>query len=99
MAVKNNFSYFFLFRAAPEAYEGSQARGLIRAAAVGAWKFAYLLWVVYLSIFRAASVAYGSSQTRGRIGATAASLGHSHSNARSKLHLEPTQQLVAMPDP
>ena len=31
--------------------------------------------------------------------ATAASLHHSHSNARSKLHLQPTPQLTAMLDP
>ena len=32
----------------------------------------------------AAPVAYGSSQSRGQIGAAAASLDHSHSNARSE---------------
>ena len=36
------------------------------------------------------------SQTRGRISATAASLHHSHSNARYEWH---TQQLTATPDP
>ena len=35
-------------------------------------------------------VAYGSSQARDRIGAAAASLHHSHSNARSKPRLGPT---------
>ena len=45
---------------------------------------------VFVCLFlRAAPVAYGDSQTRGQIGAVAASLHHSHSNARSKLHLRP----------
>ena len=43
--------------------------------------------------------AYGSSQARGRIGAVATGLHHSHSNAGSKLHLQPIPQLTAMPDP
>ena len=46
----------------------------------------------------AASVAYGGSQARGLIRATAAGLPHSHSNARSEPHLQPTPQLMAMPD-
>ena len=44
-------------------------------------------------------VAYGSSQTRGWIRAIAASLHHSHNNLGSKLHVWPTPQLRAMPDP
>ena len=48
-------------------------------------------------LFRAAPVAPGSSQARGRIRATASGLHHSH--ARSKPHLQPTPQLMAMPDP
>uniref|UniRef100_A0A8C3W7G2 MACPF domain-containing protein n=1 Tax=Catagonus wagneri TaxID=51154 RepID=A0A8C3W7G2_9CETA len=36
---------------------------------------------------------------RGQIRATAAGLHHSHSNARSKLHLQTIPQLVATPDP
>ena len=51
------------------------------------------------NIFRAAPVAYGGSQARGRVGATVAGLGHSHSHARSKPHLQPPPQLMAMPDP
>ena len=50
-------------------------------------------------LFRAALEAYGSSQDRGWIGAAAAGLQHSHSNARSKLHLWPILQLTAAPDP
>ena len=56
---------------------------------------------IFLSfcIFRAAPTAYGGSQARGLIGAAAAGLGHSHSNAGSELHLRPTPQLMATPDP
>ena len=46
----------------------------------------------------AAPAAYGGSQARGPIGAVAASLHHSHSNARSKPSLQPTPQLTATPD-
>ena len=49
--------------------------------------------------FRATPAAYGGSQARGLIQAIAASLCHSHSNARSEPHLQPTPQLTAMPDP
>ena len=45
--------------------------------------------VCVFCLFRAMPVAYGSSWARGWIRATAASLHHSHSNARSKLHLQP----------
>ena len=41
----------------------------------------------------------GGSWARDQTGATAAGLGHSHSNARSKLRLQPTPQLTAMRDP
>ena len=44
-------------------------------------------------------MAHGGSQAKGLIRATAASLGHSHSNAGSKPHLRPTPQVTAMPDP
>ena len=50
-------------------------------------------------LFRAAPMAHGGTQARGLIGAVAASLHHSHSNARSKPHLQPTLQLTATPDP
>ena len=42
---------------------------------------------------------YGGSPARGLTGAPAASLHHSHSNARSELHLWPTPQFTATPDP
>ena len=48
----------------------------------------------FFFLFRAAPMAYGSSQARGRIGAAAAGLHHSHSNTRSKPHLQPTPQLT-----
>ena len=55
---------------------------------------------LFFYLFRAALVAYGSSQARGLIGAAAATgLCHSHSNARSMPHLQPTPQLMATPDP
>ncbi len=42
---------------------------------------------------------YGGSQARGLIGAVAAILCQSHSKAGSQLHLPPTPQLTASPDP
>ena len=47
----------------------------------------------------ATPMAYGGSQARGPIGAVATGLHQSHSNTGSKLHLQPTPQLIAMPDP
>ena len=45
-------------------------------------------------------MAYGDSQARDqRIGAVATDLPHSHSNAGLQLHLQPTPQLMATPDP
>ena len=58
----------------------------------------YLFYFILFYLFRAAPVAYVGSQARGLIGATAASLCHSHSNARSKLRLQLAPQLMAMPD-
>ena len=53
----------------------------------------------FFGFSRAAPAAYGGSQARGLIRAVAASLRHSHSNARSEPHLQPTPQLMAMLDP
>ena len=61
--------------------------------------FLFIYFFGSFVFFRAAPAAYGGSQARGRIGAVAASLRHSHSNARSKPRLRPTSQLTAMPDP
>ena len=41
----------------------------------------------------------GTSRAKGQLGAADAGLLHSHSNARSKLHLVPTPQLTAIRDP
>jgi len=53
----------------------------------------------FSAFFRATLVAYGGFQARGQIGPTAASLHHSCSHVGSKLHLRPTPQLMATPDP
>ena len=68
------------------------------------WGFwlCFFVWVFCLFVcllFRATPKTYGSSQARGRIGARATSQHHSHSNMGSKLHLRPTPQLMATPDP
>ena len=55
-------------------------------------QFIYLF--IYLFILRAAPAAYGSSWARDWIRAGVASLHHSHSNAGSKLHLQPMPRLV-----
>ena len=49
-------------------------------------------------LFRAKHVPYECSQARGWLGAVAVTLHHSHSKARSELCLQPTPQLMAMPD-
>ena len=58
-------------------------------------------FIIYVFIlpFRAAPTAYGSSQARSRIRPAAASLHHSHSNAGSEPHLQPTSQFMATLDP
>ena len=55
----------------------------------------FYLFIYFLS-FRATPTAHGGSQVRGPTGAVASLLRQSHSNTKSKPHL---QQLVAMPDP
>ena len=59
----------------------------------------YFYLFIYFCLFGDAPTAYGASQARGLIGAVAAGLCHSHSNAGSELHLRPTPQLKATPDP
>jgi len=49
--------------------------------------FFFLGLLVGLFVFRVAPAGYGGSQARGLIRAVAASLCHSHSNARSKVYL------------
>ena len=61
-----------------------------------------IIIIIIIAFFRATPIAYGNSQARGQIRATAASLHHSHGNTGSELclhHLQPTPQLMAMPDP
>ena len=58
------------------------------------------LFLFLFLLFRATPTGYGSSQAKGTVGAAAAGLHHSHSNGRPKLlHLRPTPQLMASPDP
>ena len=59
--------------------------------------FVCLFWF-WFYLFRAVPAAYGGSQARDQIEAVAADLHHSHSNAGSKPRLQPTTQLLAMPD-
>ena len=58
--------------------------GVVMAVAVAG---SYSSDFFFFFFFRAALAAYGGSQARGLIGAIAAGLHHSHSNARSELHL------------
>ena len=53
------------------------------------WPSLYIfIFPVFFFFFRATPTAYESSQARGPIGAAAAGLCHSHSHARSELHLQ-----------
>ena len=59
--------------------------------------FIYLFFCLF-AFSRAAPAAYRGSQAKGLIGAVAAGLHQSHSNAGSEQYLQPTPQLMAMPD-
>ena len=64
--------------------------------------FIYFIIIIiffFLVFSRAVPTAYGDSQTRGLIRAVVTGLCQSHSNSGSELHLQPTPQLTAMPDP
>ena len=61
--------------------------------------FFFFLSFCLFDISWATPEAYGGSQARGQIGAAAAGLRHSHSNAGSELHLQPTPQLTATQAP
>ena len=61
--------------------------------------FHFVLICFVLFILRATNGACGSSQARGRIRATGTGLCHGHGNLGSELHLQPTPQLLATPDP
>jgi len=61
----------------------------------------FILFIYLFCLFAiswAAPAAYAGSHARGPIGAVATSLCQSHSNAGSKPRLQPTPQLMAMPD-
>ena len=58
-----------------------------------------LSFFFFLVFSRAAPMAYGSSQVKDLNGTIAAILHHSHSNAGSDPHLQPTPQLTATLDP
>ena len=49
-------------------------------------------------VFKTTPVAFGSFHARVQIGAGTASLPRGYSNVRSKLHLQPRPQLMAIPD-
>ena len=55
-------------------------------------------FLFFFFLLMAAPAAYGGSQARVPIEAVATSLHHSHSNAGSEPSLQPTPQLMAMPD-
>ena len=84
-------------------------KGVYMVGWLGGWTERWMLsgWIelllivffFFLSFFRDAPMAYGSSQARGLIAAVATGLCHSHSSARSELHLPPTPQLTATPNP
>ena len=61
----------------------------------------YILFYFYFffCLFRAAPTAYGIFQARVLTEAIVANLHHSHSNAGSKPHQQPTPQHTAMLDP
>ena len=64
--------------------------------------FNFYLKKIFFGLFAiswVAPTAHGGSQARGQIGAVAAGPHHSHSNSGSELHLQPTPQLTATPDP
>ena len=61
--------------------------------------FFFFFFFFFSGSSRATPEAYGDSQARGLIGAVDDGLCQSHSNAGSELCLQPTPQLMAMPDP
>ena len=63
------------------------------------WGMSCSSFFFFLLLLRAAPAAYGGSRARDQIRAAAAGLCHSHSNTRSKPHLQPTLQLGATWDP
>ena len=66
---------------------------------ISTWRFSTAFFSFSFFLFWATCMTYWSSQASGQIRAVVAGLHHSHSNKGSKLHLWPTSQLVATPDP
>ena len=95
--VKNFIFFLFPYRCLSFLYSCNLAIMIILYSNLCPVMFYMCLFFFFL--FRATPLAYGSSQTRGRTGATAAGHSHSHSNMESELHLQPTLQLMATPDP
>ena len=67
-------------------------------------EYLYVTVFIILSFFglfflRATLTAYGAFQARAQTGAVAASLYHSHNKMGYEPNLQPTSQLMAMPDP
>ena len=65
---------------------------------LGSEQMGGIFFIFIFCLFRASHMAYGSSQARGPIGAAATDLRHSYSNTGSKLYLQPSPQLKAVPD-
>ena len=61
--------------------------------------FIFLLKKFFFCLFRAVPTTYGSSLARSQVGAAASGLCHSHSNMGPEPCLQPTPQLMEMPDP
>ena len=76
---------FFLFMAAPAAYETKPH--LQPTLQLAAMPNSFFFFFFVFCLFRATLAAYGVSQARGGIGAVTASICHSHNNARSEPHL------------
>jgi len=110
-SVKNNLDLVTLLRfviIVPETWLHFKMK-VVRSLFLSVYMF-MCIYVCILSICKffffglfaiswAAPAAYGGSQARGPIGAVATGLRQSHSHAGSEPRLQPTPQLMAMPDP
>ena len=100
--VKLHISYCFLQCCSHGLWKKNQFNIWIISEFISVHFFVYIFcchkWLFFFCLFRATPLAYGNFPARGWIRAAAASLSHSHSNASSELHLQSTQQLMAMPD-
>ena len=83
---------------APAPSQGSQAVAIDWLESCLQFNFLFFFFCL-LAFSWATPTTHGRSQTRGQIGAVAPSLHQSHSNVVSELHLQPTPQLTATPDP